>query len=123
MNTTQSQQPPIQTNNKGLMWTGIEIGLLVVGVGFGITLTNQFGPVFLNTFIYPHFKPTQINDSAMTNYLMLVPSLVVCSITLGIVLWQRLSWWKPFGFIFGCIITSLWWISQFNTASFFSGRP
>jgi|GEM_PF-4621648 len=134
MSTTQPQQPPGQSNNHVFRWIAIEIGLLIIGFGVGRYLTFVYGPEFLGTFIYPYFhhpphitnpieNQAAIDEAVRTTYLMIVPSLVFCSIILAVVVWRRVSWWKPLGFIIGCVIASLSWVSLLNDANYFNGRP
>lgn len=123
MSTNQSEQPLKFPNKRTVMWLVTEGIITVLGLFIGMSLTNDDGPLFLNTFIYPHYHPTGVSDAVLVNYFMLVPPMVFCILIWGLAIWHRIAWWKPLGFIVGCIGISLWWITQSNYYAFFRYRP
>lgn len=123
MSENHSEQLLKLPSKKAITWLVTEGILILLGMFIGINLTNDQGPAFLLTFIYPHYHPTGVSDVALTNYFMVIPSIVFCLLLWGLALWHKVAWWKPLGFFVGYIGISLWWINQFNYYSYFSGRP
>ena len=109
-------------NKKIIVWALIECGLIVLGSLIGICAVN-LGPDFLAIFVYPIYHPKSVSDAVLINYFAVTPSLIVSILVWGVSRIFKTAWWKPLGFIVGCIGVSIWWVGQINYYSYFISRP